>query len=88
MPKFDVKSIRPTSSVIIAGPFDTEEEAKMWAIKYGLDFQKWCQAKHKELEEADFDDELDRKVAERDLKKFIKDNTTLYEVVPHKRGGI
>jgi len=85
---FDVKLIRPNVQSIIAGPFDTQEEAQMYATQYALEFQKWIKQKREEIASGVFPDELDRQVAERDLEKYIKDNTTLYEVVEHKRGGI
>lgn len=85
---FDVKSIRPTSIVIIAGPYTTKDEAQMHATRLGLDFQKWIKDKREELKSAEFDDDLDKRLAERDLEKFIAENETRYEVVMHKRGGI
>lgn len=84
---FDVKLTRPTSQVIIAGPYETAEEAQMHATRLGLDFQHWKTAKLAELE-GFTGDEMNKEIERRQLLKFIADNETLYEIVPHKRGGI
>jgi len=80
---FDVKLIRPSASAIIAGPYDTKEEAQMHATRLGLEHQKWAKQAREDLANQEFEDELDRRVAERDLEKWISDNETVYEVVQH-----
>lgn len=82
---FDVKSVRPSSEAIIAGPL-SEAEAKFLAEKYARDFTEWKARKLAEV--AAIADDLERQMAARRAQKYIDENETRYEAVPHIPGGI
>lgn len=97
---WDVKLIRPTVTSIIAGPFPDKDEAQMHATRYKIQDRDARQAQvdalqkdFPPLDDSASDEEkadyaFNKEKAERDLKKFLADTETTYEVVPYKRGGI
>lgn len=98
---WDVKLTRPVSgSVIIAGPYDEKEEAQMHATRLKLQERDARQAQvdalskdFPPLDDSASDEEkadyaFNKQKAERDLKKFLADTESTYEVMPYKRGGI